>query len=146
MKKIIGLSMILMAFMLTGCSIQIDSETGLSAKSEELVSKAEAIETEFNSTLNTIAQLEGKQSLSSDDQELIDNQIDRIMMVVDDFKETDTPFLGKKVKELADQNLKERERTLLNVQEKAENRTMTKEDLQKVKKAISDDVTISLFN
>ncbi|PLR96758.1 hypothetical protein [Bacillus sp. T33-2] len=144
MKKLIGLLMLL--FALTGCSVEIDGTSVIDSKSEKLEAKAEDLQYAFDNAVDKLKPLEGKNKLSRNDQKLISKEIDQVTAVIDEFKETEMPVVGKKVKELADSNLNERHDRLKDVQKKAESNTATKADVKAATKAMYDDINISLFN
>ncbi|PLS16108.1 hypothetical protein CVD28_18890 [Bacillus sp. M6-12] len=144
MKKMLCLFIVAFAFMLTGCSIEID--TGFSdSKSEKIVSAAEALQDKVNEALDTLEKLENQNKITADDQERVAGQLANVISAINDFKKVEAPFLGNKIKDLAFEKFQEKEETLVKVQEKAEQGEASKKDLEQVKDALSDDFSFNLF-
>lgn len=146
MKKLIMLSLLVFAFLVTGCSVELEtSSSKMESKADRVEAKAYELEQEFNEAKDLVNELEGKDSITSKDQKRISNQIDSVLAVIDELKEMETPVLGKTVEDFVGKNLNKREEALLEVQAKADEGTVTKEDLQKIEKAVSNDLNIKLF-
>ncbi|WP_413309631.1 hypothetical protein AA0X95_13485 [Bacillus sp. 1P10SD] len=147
MKKFFVLSVVMFSFLVTGCSVEIDTGSSkITSQSTELEAKSEAIQDQFNEAMDMATELEGKNTLTTNDQKRLANQIEDVLSVITEFKEVNTPLIGKKIKNIAGKNLENREEILRRIQEKAEEGKATKEDVHKMKKALSDDVNIKLFN
>lgn len=148
MKKIMILMVVLLAFLTTGCSVQLTTSNELDSKAEILEVKGEEVQSEFNNALNFVNELKfsNKNTINAKDQQRIGNQIDDVLNVIEEFKELEVPVLGGQVKDFVDNNLKQREEILRDVQEKAEKGQAEKEDLQQLEKALSNDINIRFFN
>ncbi|MCM3765671.1 hypothetical protein [Neobacillus niacini] len=142
MRKFGILSLLLVMF-LTGCSVEIDTS---SSKSDEFASKADELASTFMDAKDTLKPLKEKENLSSKDQEQIIKVINTLTDEIDEFKNEEAPFLAKKAKKVAVEVLNKKEKTLLNIKEKAEKETVTTEDVEKIIKTVSDDFKINLFD
>jgi hypothetical protein len=145
MKKIWIMPILLLGFLLTGCSVDLDlfpSDT--ESKAEKFASKAEAMGNQFDDTSAFLEELEIKEKLSVQDQERIVTEADALLAVIEEFANEDAPvFQG--AKDFAVDKLKEREEILLDIQEKAKSGEATMDDVKDMKNALSDDIEIKLF-
>ena len=114
------------------------------SKAEKFASKAEAMGNQFDDTLAVLKQLEIKEKLTDQDQQMIVTEVNDLSAVIDEFIEEDIP-LFQGAKDFAVEKLKEREEILLDIQEKAKNGEATIEDVKDMKDALSDDIEISIF-
>lgn len=147
MKKLLIGSLLALTLLAAGCSVELETSSSLvESKADQIEAKANEVEQEFGEAKELVNELEGKRSIDSNDHKRISNQIDSALTVIDELKEMETPVLGKKVKDLAGKNLENREEALLEVQAKADEGTATRDDLQKMEKAVSDDLNIKFFN
>jgi outer membrane murein-binding lipoprotein Lpp len=147
MKKFFVLSVVMFSFLVTGCSVEIDTGSSkITSQSTELEAKSKAIQDHFNEAMDMATELEGKNTLTTNDQKRLANKIEDVLSVITEFKDVKTPIIGKKIKSIAGKNLKNREEILTKIQEKAEEGKATKEDVHKMKKALSDDLNFKLFN
>jgi hypothetical protein len=142
MKKMIIFAMLITAFLVSGCSVEIETS---SSKSEKFASNAEVLGDTFDNTKDILEPLKGKQILSTEDQKLITQQIDELKKVLDDFKAEEAPFLAEMAKKITLKQLNEKEKILLSIQEKAEKGNAKVKDVEEVIEAISADFEISLF-
>ena len=91
MKKIWIVSCVLVGFLLSGCSVEFDTD---SSKTEKFEDKAEALGNEFDATLEEVKQMEKKDKLTSQDQKRIVTLIDDLSVVIDEFKGEKAPMLN----------------------------------------------------
>ncbi|MCM3767814.1 hypothetical protein [Neobacillus niacini] len=145
MNKVMILMVVLMAFLTTGCSVQLTTPNGIDAKADILASKGEELQYEFDKALEFVNELDDKNTISSKDQKKMDSQMEQVIDVIDEFKELEVPVMGGKIKDIADNNLKQREEVLHAIHEKAQKGNVEKDDLQDLKKALSADFSIKFF-
>jgi hypothetical protein len=146
MKKLMIVMVILLAFLTTGCSVQLTTSNEIVSKADILEVKGEEIQSEFNKALNFANELSDKNAIDAKDQKRIADQIDDVLNVIEEFKVLEVPVLGGQVKDFVENNLKQREEILRDVKEKAEKGTAEKEDLNKLEEALTNnDISIRFF-
>ncbi|MGG7619029.1 hypothetical protein [Bacillus coreaensis] len=141
MKKYWILSL-LIVFIITGCSVEIETS---SSKSEEFASTADELSSTFVDVKDKMESLVVKKELSSEDQKLIVKHVNDLTMEIQKFRDEEAPFMAKRIKKMALNELNKKEDILVDVKEKAENDMATVEDVEKIIKTISDDFEINLF-
>lgn len=141
MKKYWILSL-LIVFIITGCSVEIETS---SSKSEEFASTADELSSTFVDVKDKMESLVVKKELSSGDQKLIVKHVNDLTMEIQKFRDEEAPFMAKRIKKMALNELNKKEDILVDVKEKAENDMATVEDVEKIIKTISDDFEINLF-
>ncbi|MFD2445345.1 hypothetical protein ACFSO7_15380 [Bacillus sp. CGMCC 1.16607] len=141
-KMMMYLSMVVLAFMLTGCSVDLDFSA---SKSDQFTETAETLGDQFTETKNKMERLEQKESLTSNDQKLIVNEINELSKVMNEFETEDAPFLVKQAKKIAVKKLKERKKVIMTIQKKAKKGSANHEDVKEIINALSDDIEINLF-
>jgi outer membrane murein-binding lipoprotein Lpp len=148
MKKIVVLPCILVGFLLTGCSVEFDTVSSkaekFESKTEEFADKAENLGSEFEAALEEGKQLEKKEKLTSEDQKRIVTLIDDLSAVIEEFKGEKAPMFNW-LKDVSVEKLLEREKMLLEIQERAKDSKATIEDVKEMNKALSDEIEINLF-
>jgi uncharacterized protein YyaL (SSP411 family) len=142
MKKKYWIGALLIIFLTTGCSVEIETS---SSKSEEFASTADELSSTFVDVKDKMEPLVDKKELTSEDQKLIIQEVNNLKQEIKNFKEEEAPFLAKKIKQMALKELNKKEEILVDVKEKAENEMATVEDVEKIIKTISDDFEINLF-
>lgn len=145
MNKMMILMAVLIAFFTTGCSVQLTTPNGLYTKADKLAAKGEELQYEFDKALEFVNELEDKNTISSKDQKKVESKMEQVIDVIDEFKELEVPVMGGKIKDIADNNLKQREEVLHAIQEKSEKGNVGKEDLHELKKALSADFSIKFI-
>ena len=143
MKKLLIILCICSVFILTGCGITFGSD---SSKVDEIAEAGEKLGTAFTDAKLIFSKLEEKKSLSSDDQKEIDQQISQLREVIDNFKAADAPFLVKKAKEAAMEEINKKEEILIEIQERAKNGEAKPEDLKLLVKTVKEDFEIKLWD
>ena len=145
MKKIWVVPFLLMGVLLTGCSVDLNHfPSDIESKAEKFASKAEAMGNQFDDTLAVLKQLEIKEKLTDQDQQMIVIEVNDLSVVIDAFIEEEAP-LFQGANDFAVDKLKEREEILLDIQEKAKNGEATIEDVKDMKDALVDDIEFSIF-
>ncbi len=145
MKKIWVVPFLLMGVLLTGCSVDLNHfPSDIESKAEKFASKAEAMGNQFDDTLAVLKQLEIKEKLTDQDQQMIVTEVNDLSVVIDAFIEEEAP-LFQGANDFAVDKLKEREEILLDIQEKAKNGEATIEDVKDMKDALVDDIEFSIF-
>ena len=145
MKKIWVVPFLLMGVLLTGCSVDLNLfPSDIESKAEKFASKAEAMGNQFDDTLAVLKQLEIKEKLTDQDQQMIVTEVNDLSVVIDAFIEEEVP-LFQGANDFAVDKLKEREEILLDIQEKAKNGEATIEDVKDMKDALVDDIEFSIF-
>jgi hypothetical protein len=134
MNKIIFLSLLFVALLLTGCS-----EETLKSKSERFSAEAETLGDTVKIVKDTLKPLEKKHTLSLKDQDLIVIQIENLTEEMNDFKEEEAPFLAKIAKKMAVKELNKREKELINIKEKAQNDKAKVADIKRILTILSTD-------
>jgi len=142
MKKIIIFSIMIVAFMLTGCSVDVGVVT---SKSEQFADQAEELGNQFDASKEKLEQLEGKETLVTKDLELIVKEMDHLTKSIDQFKEEEAPFLAKKVKKVVVKKLDEIEEVIEGVHEKAEKGTANHDDVKIIINALTDNIEFNLL-
>lgn len=143
MKKIIMFSMMIVAFMLTGCSIDVGFDT---SKSEQFSDRADELGNQCDASKDRLEQLEKKNNLTAKDQKLIVKELDRLTKSIDQFKEEEAPFLAKKVKKIVVKELDGILDVLEEIHEKAERETANHDDVKTILYALSDNIEFNLFD
>ncbi|WP_042457128.1 hypothetical protein [Neobacillus dielmonensis] len=147
MKKMIVASMVLVTLFATGCSVELDTtRSSVNSKSNQLEEKADALEYEYDGLMALADELEDQQTIKAKDQKRLATEISSLLDAVDEIKNADTPVIGKKVKDFANDKFEQREQVLEKIQEKAEGGKATKKDVKEMKKALEADINFSLFN
>ncbi|WP_141433802.1 hypothetical protein [Bacillus sp. 03113] len=136
MKKIIILSIISVFFLLmSGCSDQ-----------PSIAAKAEKLGKSIDHFIEYIDTLKVQDAISPKEQEKMVTEIDRVHRSIETFNEAKVPGIMKKAKKHIRKKLIEKDKILLEVKEKAEKGEATIEDVKELKKELSDDINIKLFN
>ena len=118
MKKLWVLPFLLVGFMLTGCTVDLDfTPSDIESKAEKFASKAEAMGNQFDDTLAVLKQLEIKEKLTDQDQQMIVKEVNDLLKVIEEVKAEDIPVV-QGAKDFAVKKLKEREEILVDIQEK----------------------------
>lgn len=143
MKKWMIVSLVVFVFLLSGCSVSVDTEV---SKADQFTAVAEDIEATFLEAQSMFIELSKKQKLSSSDQKSVYLQIEQLREGIKTFKSTEAPFLAKTAKKTVAKELNKIEKTLIKIQEKAKNGEVEKEDLELMIELISTDIEINFFD
>lgn len=143
MKTVVGWVLVTGAFLLAGCSADLETEA-IGSDAEEIAAKAEVLSEEIDMVVDTVEEFETK-NLTAEDQERLADEIAYAKQSIEQFQTTDETLIGKAVKELSEEKMKEAEEVLSDVQQNAEEGKATKEDLEKVKEVLKEDISFSLF-
>lgn len=145
MKKIWVVPFLLVGFLLTGCSVNLDlMPSDVESKAEKISSKADALGNQVDDTVAFLKQLEIKEKLTVHDQQMIVVKVQDLTSVIDAFIEEEVP-LFQGAKDFAVEKLRERQEILVDIQEKAKNGEATIEDVKDMKNALSDNIEFSIF-
>lgn len=142
MKKIMMFSMMIVVFMLAGCSVDVDFDT---PKSEQFADKAEELVNQFDASKDKIEPLEKKKNLTAKDQKLIVKELDQLTVAIDQFKEEEAPFLTKNLKKVLIKKLDEILEVLEEIHEKAEKGTANHDDVKTIINVLTDNIEFNLF-
>ena len=116
-----------------------------SSKTAKFEDKAEALGNKFDAALEEVKQLEKKEKLTSEDQKRIVILVDDLIVVIEEFKDEKAPMLNW-AKDFSTDKLMKRMEILRDIQERAKDGEATIEDVIKMKKVLSDDFEINLFD
>jgi hypothetical protein len=142
MKKIVVLIMLFGAFLLTGCSVEVDFSN---SKSEEFALETENLTDEFTNTKHLLEPLKNKETLTGKDQQKVAKQLQKLNQQIENFRESKGSFLENVAKKATKKVLDDKEKVLVKMLEKAEMSQLETEDINSLIKELSDDIEIKLF-
>lgn len=142
MKKYLILLMLSGGILLTGCSVDLDTN---STQSERLSSEAEELAAQVELARGEISPLQDKEILTQKDIALIIENIDDVMKKIYEFEEEETSFVVKMAQKVAVKELKKKEEILSTIQEKAIKGDLIKEDIRLLVSELSPDFEYKLF-
>jgi hypothetical protein len=142
MKKLVVLTMAIGVYMLTGCSVEIDSST---SKTEEFAMEAENLTDEFINAKLMLEPLKDKDALTEKDQQKVAERLQKLKEKIENFREREGSFLENIAKKATNKILDKKEKVLVKMLEKAEKSQLETEDINRLIKELSDDIEIKLF-
>ncbi|MHC0037770.1 hypothetical protein [Pseudoneobacillus sp. C159] len=142
MKKMVLLIMMLGGFLLTGCSIDIDTST---SKSERLATEAEGLAEAFSIVKKELKPLKKKTTLSAKDQDKVAQQLDGLIQQMNDFTEKDGSFFIDLTKKAMKKVMDKKEKVFVKMLQKAEKGELENKDIDTLMRELSDDIEIKLF-
>lgn len=142
MKKLIIFIFMMGTFLLTGCSVEIDTN---SSQSDKLASEADELADKVDEVKLDLKPLESKKELTRNDMQIVDEKIGEVLEKYYEFEEEETSYFVKMVQKVVINELHKKEEVLLSIQEKAGNGELENSDISILVNELSEDVEFSVF-